>query len=281
MQGAAGPPGDHDHLGVRRQRAGSVRAVVRCVEAPVLGHHLAQGHQLVGVGVHPGRVGQAAAQPDGSVDQTLPDHVGHPGALGGRRGPVVVAHHQHPHGALRHQVRGVAGDPRVQRVQVVGHPRPAEAELRVAVPAGQLGPQGPCRDLVRRGEGESVLAEHLAGDALAHLGEMIVVDQDLHIGVGVQVDEARRQHPPVRPDRPPRRFSPTRPGVIATIRSPVIATSAVRPGAPVPSTTRASVISRSGPISRSPLPRHPRSRRDPPDRRLVGLGGAGSRLGRA
>src|SRR6478609_10484991 len=33
--------------------------------------------------------------------------------------------------------------------------------------------------------------------------------------------------------------------VIATIRSPVIATSAARPGAPVPSTTRASVISRS------------------------------------
>ena len=212
VQRAAGPPGDHDHLRVRRQRAGTVRPVVRRVEAAVLGHHLAQRDELVGVGVHAGWVGQAAAQPDRAVEQTLPDHLGHPRALGGRRGPVVVADHQHPHGPLRHQVRRVAGDPAVQRIQVVGHARPAERELRITVPAGQLPPQQRRRDLVRRGVGESVLAEHLAGDALAHLGEMIMVDQDLDIGVGVQVDEPGRQHPSVRPDHPPGRARPSPPG---------------------------------------------------------------------
>ena len=158
----------------------TVRPVVRRVVATVLGDHLAQRHELVGVGVHARWVGQPAAQPDRSVDQTLPDHLGHPSPLGGRRGPVVVAHHQHPHGALRHQVRRVAGDPAVQRVQVVGHPRPAERRR----PDHRSSPAS-CRrstgtvDLVHRGVGESVLAEHLAGDALAHLGEMIMVDQDL------------------------------------------------------------------------------------------------------
>ena len=71
VEGAAGGAGDLDHLGVRLDRPGAVRAVVRAVVAAGSGDDPAQRHQLAVVGEHPGRIGQAAAHPERAFAQSL------------------------------------------------------------------------------------------------------------------------------------------------------------------------------------------------------------------
>ena len=56
------------------------------------------------------------------------------------------------------------------------------------------------RGVVDRRVGESVLAEHLGGDALADLREVAGVGEQAQVGVRVHVDESRGEH-----DRPPAR----------------------------------------------------------------------------
>ena len=155
-----------------------------------------------------GRSGRCSSRP-----RPRPDPAGPPRPSACARRPSRAGRRGPPPASAR--CPGAPGMPRgrrsrVERVQVVGH----RSASRGSSSGSPFQPaiwvlRARRRDLVRRGVGESVLAEHLAGDALAHLGEMIMVDQDLQVRVGVQVDEARRQHASVGPDRPPGRASPT------------------------------------------------------------------------
>ena len=175
---------------------------MRAVVAAVRRHHPAQLDQLGGVREHPRRVGQPAAHPGRALSQPGREQVAHPVQLGRCGGPVLGTDHQHPQRALRDQVRRVAGDAAaVQPVQVLADAGPVEVEVvRLVVPAGDLLSQRGAGRRVHRCVRQAVLAEHLAGHALAHLRGVLRVRQDLQIGMCMHVDEAGRQHQPGRID---------------------------------------------------------------------------------
>ena len=245
VQRAAGSPGDLDHLAVRLQRALAVRPLVRAVVAAVRRDDRAQLDQFVGGREHAGGVGEAAAHPDRALlagprraaASSRPARRGWPG---GSSVPTTIIRSV-PCGTRYAALQAMPWSSRSRYPATV---RPAEVEVvRFAVPAGDLAPdRGPGRVVDRR-ERQAVLAEHLQRDALADLRRVVRVRQDLQVGVGVHVDEARA----TAPGRP-RRSSGGRAGrslPMATIRPPSTATSARTPGAPVPSSTVAPVISRS------------------------------------
>ena len=115
----------------------------------------------------------------------------------GRGRALVGADREQPQGALRHQVGGVGGDALVEPVEVLGDAAPGEVEIgRVAVPAGDLPADHVKRGIVDRRVGDSVLADHLGGHALADLREVAGIGEQAQVGMRVHVDESRREHVP-------------------------------------------------------------------------------------
>ncbi|AKH84499.1 hypothetical protein AA958_22445 [Streptomyces sp. CNQ-509] len=113
--------------------------------------------------------------------------------------PVLPAQRQHPHGALRYEVRGVhresvAVGAAVETVEVLADRAPVERHRVVAgpaaVPAGDLAAQLAEGAVVHGRVRQPVLADDLQRHALRGLGGVRGVAQQGEVGVGVHVDEA-------------------------------------------------------------------------------------------
>ena len=142
VQRHAGAPGDLEALPVAADGVGAVVAVVRTIEAAILGHHLAERHQLVGVGIHRRDVGEPRREPDAALLQPGPEQRLHAVEFGRGREARFVAHHQHAEIAVRHQVGGVHRGVAVEPLKIFADRPPVPVEARrVVVPALELGPK--------------------------------------------------------------------------------------------------------------------------------------------
>ena len=176
---------------------------MRAVVTAVLRDDLAELDEFGGVREHAGRVGETAAHPGRTLRESLGEQPLHLVDLGRGRGTVRSTDDHHPQGALRDQVRRVAGDALIEPVEISGHVGPGEVEVvRLPVPAGDLAPYGGPGGVVDRRERQPVLAEHLQRDALADLGRVVRIRQDLQVGVRMHVDEPRREHQAFGVDHP-------------------------------------------------------------------------------
>ena len=151
-----------------------------------------------------------------------------------------VAHHEQPHRGVP-DVRGVVEDGAVplDRVEVLGErlevPRDPGLERREAHVLDVL-ERAPDEAAVLRSarrDREPAVAGDDAGDAVPRRRRERGIPEDLRVVVGVDVDEPGATTCPAASSS--RR--PLSPSPISLIVSPLIATSARRPGAPVPSTT--------------------------------------------
>ena len=162
---------DLDAVGVGLQRALPVVAVVRRVVAAVLADDLEQRDDLVVVGVHPRRVGQAGREADRALLERLGQQPLHVRELVGGGRAVVGAHRDHPDRPVRREVGGVDRDPvGVEPVEVLADRPPAPVEAgRILVPGGELPAQLLEHLVGDRRVAEAVLADHVERHALLHL----------------------------------------------------------------------------------------------------------------
>ena len=258
-----GMPGPAPDLGRFAQRAGPTRALVadvRGVDPATRRHDPAQLDQLVGRRVSGRRVVETGVQPDRTRVEPLaedrPSSAPARASSGGARIPAqdgeadrLVRRHRH-HVDRRDALEAGRGRPRPcgQSGSKSAWPSANTVERH----SSALGPGGSGAQPNPSGLGE------VRGHALEDGAVAVVVAAQRGLGVDMAVDEAGRDHPlggidRVRGARASGR-SPT-----ATIRSPRTPTSARNPGAPVPSTTRPPVISRSRSMPGSA--RRPRSMR--------------------
>ena len=192
MHGASGAPTDVQRLPVGGERSPAVAAGVRSPVASALRHDAAQRLEFGRVGVHPGRVGQAARHPEGAGIERSTQQIRHLDELVRRGGAVLVTDDHHPQVALRHQHGGVRHGSRVDRCEQVLHGAPRHLR-RHAVPSRDLRRDDGRSGIVERRIAETVLTEHLGGDALPDLGVVRGPAQHRQLTVRVHVDEARRQ----------------------------------------------------------------------------------------
>ena len=124
-------------------KAASVRAQVigtlRHIEAAEFSDGFTYRHQLIGVTVRTGGIGQSGSEPEGPVPHPLSGQILHPGDLLRGGCPVFPAHRLYPDGCVRHHVDHVAGRVIVQKVEIFLDAAPPDAGGRLAIDGGEVG----------------------------------------------------------------------------------------------------------------------------------------------
>ena len=191
VHGTAGRLGQLDGLPPRDRAAQVGVALMRCVDAAVLGGDAAQAHQLLEAGVGARLVVQPQAERAGAGVHPLAGAVLHRLKLvrGGVAG--LPSHRPQAHGAVRdlreHVQRRGAGE----AVQVGVDGRPARLELRAAVEGRRVGEQLLTRRRVERRPAEAVRGQQVGGDPLPGAGQAVVAGEQRQLAVHVHVDEPR------------------------------------------------------------------------------------------
>ena len=182
---------DSQRLGDGLLEGAALAAHVRRVEAAGLLGHLRQGHELGRVAVASGGVDQTRGQAEGAVVHRLADEALHAHQFVGARRPVGKSHDGDAHGAVadeRHQVHGAALI--ADALVVFAQPLPSPGQ--VGVQKADVFLQQIKRLRRHRRRREAAVADHLGGDALAHLAVGARRAQQRKVRMGVRVDEPRR-----------------------------------------------------------------------------------------
>ena len=191
-----------------------------------------------------------------------PARLGHAGQVVGGRRLVVGAPFVHHVGAQR-AVRKLRGDvdrtrEAVEGVEVLGEGLPLPRDALVQRGAGNVlhALHELDQELVavaaHRRESDAAVAEHRGGDSVPARRREQRVPRDLAVEVGVRVDEPRGDEQPVGVDLPRAPPGPASIRPTSVICPPSIPMSAVRAGAPVPSTTVPPLITSSCCMRHSP-----------------------------
>ena len=225
VEGNARPPGDVDAVPVGRDGGHPVVAVVRRVVAARLAEHRQELDELVVGRVHARCVGEPGGEADCSVLDALPHEPLHLGELGVGGRAVVTSHRDHANGRVGNEHRRVDADAAIEPVEVLGDAPPAPVELRwIVVPARELESHLREHLVGDRCVRETVLADHVAGDALVHLHLVRRVGEQLDVRVRVHVGEAGTDDQAGRVDLPRPAF-----GHVADLHDAVAADTDVRP----------------------------------------------------
>ena len=109
------------------------------VEPAQVRYRFTDRHQLAGVAVGAGRVGQTGGKPEGPVLHALTGQFLHPGQLRRCGRPVLPAHGLDSDGGVGHHERHVAGGAAVQKIQEFLNRAPAGVRRWSPVYRGQIG----------------------------------------------------------------------------------------------------------------------------------------------
>ncbi|GBD11812.1 hypothetical protein HRbin23_01491 [bacterium HR23] len=180
VEGASAGPRDGDGLpeGVGKAVAQGI-AHMGGVNAPLLGHHPAEGNEFLRIGIGAGGIGEAGREAERPLFHTLPQDVLLTAHLVGCRPPFLPPHRGDTQDRVAHQVADVDGCLPVITGQVVRHAGVAEVRRGTSIQTGvQVGEH---LEVLGRGEGgvrEAIHPHHLGGNALEHLGQVSGVPQD-------------------------------------------------------------------------------------------------------
>ena len=189
--GNAGARADLDRLvhGVPEELP--LRADVARVDPSAFGHRPCELDDLVGRGVHAGRVHEPGGEADGAGVERLLELVLHRGGLGRVRRPPLRAEHVAADRSVsdeRSDVDRRAG--LLHQVEVLQERAPRREGLGLyAAQRGRLGASD------TGGAGAAAVPCHHGGDALAEGAVHGGLDERHHVGVAVAVDEPGSEHP--------------------------------------------------------------------------------------
>ena len=167
---------------------------MRHVGRAEVGGHLAQGHELIGVGKGARLVIQAGRERDGPVLERLVRDLLHRPQLFGCGLPVFPPDQGRPHASMRHVMRRVAGRRALERVEPAGDGGPIVADRRIAIEGGEVVAEGRLQLVGQGCIADSVKPQQISRDALAHLGLVRRLGQQHQVRVRVHVDESRADH---------------------------------------------------------------------------------------